>query len=90
MSNRICNSCTKELKRERYRRNYDFSEIKNLPRSYRINDFKRTYNNSFLYLTYLFRNGKILINNNSKIVNKDNHKKRKNNNKRKKYNKKSK
>ena len=77
MSNRICNSCTKELKRERYRRNYDFSEINNLPRSYRINDFKRTYNNSFLYLTYLFRNGKILINNNSKIVNSDNHKKEK-------------
>ena len=77
MSNRICNSCTTELKRERYRRNYDFSDIQNLPRSYRMNDFKRTYNNSFLYLTYLFRNGKILINNNSKIVNKDNIKKEK-------------
>ena len=51
MSNRICNSCTTELKRERYRRNYDFSDIQNLPRSYRMNDFKRTYNNSFLYLT---------------------------------------
>ena len=77
MSNHICNSCSKELKRERYRGNYDFSEINNLPRSYRINDFKRTYNNSFLYLTYLFRNGKILINNNSKMINNDNHKKEK-------------
>ena len=53
MSNRICNSCIKELKNERYKTIYDFSEIKDPPKSYRENEFKRTYNNQFLYLTYL-------------------------------------
>ena len=77
MSNRICNSCIKELKNERYKTIYDFSEIKDPPKSYRENEFKRTYNNQFLYLTYLFRNGKILVNNNKKIINNDNAKKSK-------------
>ena len=78
MSNRICNSCIKELKEERYKRIYDdFTEIKDPPKSYRENEFKRIYNNQFLYLTYLFRNGKILVNNNKKIINSENAKKSK-------------
>ena len=78
MSNRICNYCIKELKEERYKRIYDdFTEIKDPPKSYRENEFKRIYNNQFLYLTYLFRNGKILVNNNKKIINSENAKKSK-------------
>ncbi len=78
MSNRICNSCIKELKEERYKRIYDdFTEIKDPPKSYRENEFKRIYNNQFLYLTYLFRNGKILVNNNKKTINSENVKKSK-------------
>ncbi len=78
MSNRICNSCIKELKEERYKRIYDdFTEINDPPKSYRENEFKRIYNNQFLYLTYLFRNGKILVNNNKKTINSENVKKSK-------------
>ena len=79
MSSLICNPCMKELKQESYRfnRNYDDLLEYEDSRLNKGNEFKRTYNNSFIYLTYLFRNGKILLNNNSKSINKNNNKKEK-------------
>ena len=62
MSAQICNNCTNELKKERLKHDYEKILEQNYSSTYNIDEFKNKYSNSFLYLTHLFRNGKLIFN----------------------------
>jgi lipopolysaccharide assembly outer membrane protein LptD (OstA) len=62
MSAQICNNCTNELKKERLKHDYEKILDQNYSSTYNIDEFKNKYSNSFLYLTHLFRNGKLIFN----------------------------
>ena len=62
MSAQICNNCTNELKQERLKHDYEKMLQQNHSSTYNIDEFKHKYSNSFLYLTHLFRNGKLIFN----------------------------
>ena len=66
MSSQVCDNCTNELKEERHKHNYQNILEQNSSCTYDINKFKKNYSNSFLYLTHLFRNGKLTFNSTSK------------------------
>ena len=71
MSAQICNNCTNELKKERLKYDYEKLLEQNHSSTYNIDEFKHKYSNSFLYLTHLFRNGKLIFNQTPKKIKKE-------------------
>ena len=71
MSAQICNNCTNELKQERLKHDYEKMLQQNHSSTYNIDEFKHKYSNSFLYLTHLFRNGKLIFNEAPKKIKKE-------------------
>ena len=71
MSAQICNNCTNELKKERLKHDYEKILEQNHSSTYNIDEFKHKYSNSFLYLTHLFRNGKLIFNQTPKKIKKE-------------------
>ena len=71
MSAQICNNCTNELKKERLKHDYEKMLQQNHSSTYNIDEFKHKYSNSFLYLTHLFRNGKLIFNQTPKKIKKE-------------------